>query len=202
MRAKKFLGFLLIFALIFAVNLDAAYAKRKKRSKKPSGVAEMQPVKDKDYKYNNKAAQIKSIVKLFKETNPRLSNRDAENYADYIIEACDKFNQEPFAIAALIVHESTVNTNAVSRGGDYGLMQVRWKYHKDHIRRSYPAINHAKDMLTHPRENILIGTEIFAGYRGNKDISAGVRGYSAGNSKLVNKVHNTISKLQSYYKKF
>ena len=202
MRAKKFLGFLLIFALIFAVNLDAAYAKRRRHNARPRSDAEMQPVKDKNYKYNNKALQIKSIVKLFKETNPRLSNRDAENYADYIIEACDKFNQEPFAIAALIVHESTVNTNAKSHGGDYGLMQVRWKYHKDHIRRSYPAINHAKDMLTHPRENILIGTEIFAGYRGNKDISAGVRGYSSGNTKLVNKVHNTISKLQSYYKKF
>ena len=202
MRAKKFLGFLLIFALIFAVNLDAAYAKRRRHKARPRSDAEMQPVKDKNYKYNNKALQIKSIVKLFKETNPRLSNRDAESYANYVIEACDKFNQEPFAIAALIVHESTVNTNAVSRGGDYGLMQVRWKYHKDHIRRSYPAINHAKDMLTHPRENILIGTEIFAGYRGNKDISAGVRGYSSGNTKLVNKVHNTISKLQSYYKKF
>ncbi|MBQ8693827.1 MAG: transglycosylase SLT domain-containing protein [Synergistaceae bacterium] len=201
MKAKKFLGFLLIFALIFAVNLDAAYAK-KKRGKKQSSLATLQPVKDKNYKYNNKALQIKSIVKLFKETNPRLSNRDAESYANYVIEACDKFNQDPFAIAALIVHESTVNTKAVSKGGDYGLMQVRWKYHKDHIRRSYPAINHAKDMLTHPRENILIGTEIFAGYRGNKDISAGVRGYSSGNSKLVNKVHNTISKLQSYYKKF
>ena len=201
MKIKRFLGFLLIFALIFAVNLDAAYAK-KKRSKKPSSLATLQPVKDKNYKYNNKALQIKSIVKLFKETNPRLSNRDAESYANYVIEACDKFNQDPFAIAALIVHESTVNTKAVSKGGDYGLMQVRWKYHKDHIRRSYPAINHAKDMLTHPRENILIGTEIFAGYRGNKDISAGVRGYSSGNSKLVNKVHNTISKLQSYYKKF
>ncbi|MBR1419331.1 MAG: transglycosylase SLT domain-containing protein [Synergistaceae bacterium] len=201
MKIKRFLGFLLIFALIFAVNLDAAYAK-KKRGKKQSSLATLQPVKDKNYKYNNKALQIKSIVKLFKETNPRLSNRDAESYANYVIEACDKFNQDPFAIAALIVHESTVNTKAVSKGGDYGLMQVRWKYHKDHIRRSYPAINHAKDMLTHPRENILIGTEIFAGYRGNKDISAGVRGYSSGNSKLVNKVHNTISKLQSYYKKF
>ena len=201
MKIKRFLGFLLIFALIFAVNLDAPYAK-KKRGKKQSSLATLQPVKDNNYKYNNKALQIKSIVKLFKETNPRLSNRDAESYANYVIEACDKFNQDPFAIAALIVHESTVNTKAVSKGGDYGLMQVRWKYHKDHIRRSYPAINHAKDMLTHPRENILIGTEIFAGYRGNKDISAGVRGYSSGNSKLVNKVHNTISKLQSYYKKF
>ena len=141
-------------------------------------------------------------MKLFKEINPALSHRDAESYADYVIEACDRFGQDPFAIAALIVHESTVNTKAVSRGGDYGLMQVRWKYHKDHIRRSYPAINHARDMLTHPRENILIGTEIFAGYRGNKDISAGVRGYSAGNSKLVSKVRNTMSRLESYYKNF
>ena len=204
MRVKKFWGLILIFALLLiAFDVNDAYAKTKRRSRKSHSSKTTQVErKAKAHKHNNKTAQIKSIVKLFKEVNPSLSNHDAESYANYILEACNKYNQEPFAIAALIVHESTVNTKAVSRGGDYGLMQVRWKYHKAHITRDYKAIKHAKDMLTHPRENILIGTKIFADYRGSKDINAGVRRYSSGNTRLVNKVNATMSKLESYYNKF
>lgn len=180
-KKNKFLIFLCVLACLLFVDVNASLAAPKAKKNAP--------------------AQIKSIVKLFTEINPALKSADAKNYAEYILEAGEKFKQEPFAIAALIVHESTVRNNAVSKGGDYGLMQVRWRVHKNNITKKYPAVKQAKDMFK-PRENILIGTEIFANYRGDADLKTGIRRYSAGSEKLVNKVSATMSKLDNYYKNF
>ena len=147
-------------------------------------------------------AQIRSIAELFCRYNRRLSSKQARQYAEYLLQAGDKFKQDPFVLAAMVVHESSANAGAVSRGGDYGLMQVRWSVHKKRIMKDYPQVKKAKDFLD-PKINIFVGTEIFAEYRAaaGPDLRAGLLRYSAGNKKLANKIFATKKELESAQKK-
>ena len=145
-------------------------------------------------------ARIQAIAELFGRVNPKLAQKRTRDYAEYILEAAAKFSQDPFVIAAMIVHESTVRYDAVSRGGDYGLMQVRWSVHKKKIMKEYPHIRTARDILD-PKYNILIGTEIFAEYRAavGPDLRSGLLRYSAGNKKLAGRIFATKQGLDKAY---
>ena len=139
-----------------------------------------------------------NIYALFMKHNPKLSAVNAKKYSELIIEASDKYKQNPYVIAAIIVHESTVNNKAVSKGGDYGLMQIRWKYHKDAVRKDFPKVKDAKDMFD-AKVNIFYGTKLFGEYmkKANNDLRGGLMGYSAGGVKLTTKVLATVKELQS-----
>ena len=52
------------------------------------------------------------------KVNPALKKSDSEKYASNVMEASEKFGQDPYVIASTIVHESTVNNKAISKGGD------------------------------------------------------------------------------------
>ncbi|MBQ9565085.1 MAG: transglycosylase SLT domain-containing protein [Synergistaceae bacterium] len=147
-------------------------------------------------------ARLQVIAELFTRTNPKLTQKRARDYAEYLLQAGEKFGQDPFVLAAMIVHESTARYDAVSRGGDYGLMQVRWSVHKKRIMRDYPNVKTARDILD-PKTNILIGTEIFSDYRAavGTDLRAGLLRYSAGNRKLANKIFATKDGLEKAYQK-
>lgn len=145
--------------------------------------------------------KAKNIAALFTEKNPKLAAKTAESYASVVIEAAEKYKQDPYVIAAIIVHESTVNNKAVSKGGDYGLMQVRWKVHEKAIKKEYPKVKKADDMFD-VRTNIFFGTEIFAYCASkSKDIEGALMKYSAGSTKLTNKVMATVKELQAKDKK-
>lgn len=144
-------------------------------------------------------AQRESIYDFIHARNKNLSRQTVLRYADYIVQACEKYRQDPFAVTAMIVHESTARNNAVSSGGDYGLMQVRWKVHHKSIKQQYPHIKKADDLFD-PKYNILIGTEIFADYRNKAgDITGGLLRYSAGNRQLVRKIFASMEKLEKLY---
>ena len=138
-----------------------------------------------------------NISKLFTSVNPSLNAKTAKNYANIIISACEKYKQDPYVIAALVVHESTVNAKVISKGGDYGLMQIRWAVHEKSIKKEFPKVKKAKDILD-AKINIYYGTELFA-YCAKKGGSkrGGVLRYSAGNEKLADKVMNTVKELQN-----
>ena len=108
-----------------------------------------------------KNAKAANIAALFTRVNPSLSAKKAQDYATVVIQAGEKFKQDPYVIAALIVHESTVNNKAVSKGGDYGLMQIRWKVHAKAIKQRFPKVKKASDMFD-ARTNIFYGTEILS----------------------------------------
>ena len=138
--------------------------------------------------------RAKNIVSLFTRGNPSLSAKTAESYAQIILEAGQKYRIDPYAIAALIVHESTVNANAVSKGGDYGLMQVRWKVHAKEIQREH-RVKSSKGLMK-PRVNIFFGTRILSEcYAKAGTIEGAIRLYSGGNRKLVSKVTRTMREL-------
>ena len=160
------------------------------------------PVKKNAASARQREARLKSVAELFSRYNRALSSRQARQYAEYILQAGEKFGQDPFVLAAMVVHESSARAGAVSRGGDYGLMQVRWRVHQEAIRKKYPSVRTAKDILD-PKINILVGTEIFAGYRAaaGPDLRAGLLRYSAGNRKLANKIFATKKELEAAQKK-
>ena len=142
--------------------------------------------------------RARNIFALFTKHNPKLNASTAKKYSELVIEASEKYKQDPYVIAAIIVHESTVNNKAVSKGGDYGLMQIRWKYHKDAVRKDFPKVKEAKDMFD-ARVNIFYGTKLFGEYmkKANNDLRGGLMGYSAGGVKLTTKVLATVKELQS-----
>ena len=136
------------------------------------------------------------IYELFTEVNPNLSQSDAKKYSEIVLEASEKFNQDPYVIAGIIVHESTVNREAVSKGGDYGLMQIRWKVHAKAIQQRFPKVKKAKGLFD-ARINILFGTEIFRDCmnKSDDDFQKGLMRYSAGSTKLRDKVTATVREL-------
>lgn len=148
-----------------------------------------------------KTSKASNIANLFARVNPSLGAKRAQDYAVVVVHAGEKFGVDPYVIAALIVHESTVNHKAVSKGGDYGLMQIRWKVHAKAIKQKFPKVKKASDLFD-VRTNVLYGTEIFSDCMNKAgSVNGGILRYSAGNKKLVNKVTNTVSELNGSAKK-
>ena len=174
MKTHRFLLTVILLLILAGTSYPAA--------KKP-------PVPD------NKA---RNIYALFTEANPGLAPASVKKYAEYVIEAAGKFKQDSYVIAAIIVHESTVNNKAVSKGGDYGLMQVRWKIHEKAIKQRFPKVRKASDMFD-ARTNIMFGTEIFADCmkKVNNDVPKGLMRYSAVSTKLRDKVMATVKELRA-----
>ena len=146
-----------------------------------------------------RATEIKrgSIAAFIRRHNRGITQEQAYNYATLIKQACEQFGQDPFIIAALVIAESTARSNVVSRGGDYGLMQVRWRVHQRRIQNRYPHITTAQDILD-PRYNLLIGTEIFTAYRAmmGQDIRRTLVRYSGGSNRLADRVFALASQLE------
>ena len=105
-----------------------------------------------------------------------------------VISAGEKFGIDPKIIAAIIVVESSAKPKAVSKGGDYGLMQIRWNVHKKDIQCRFPSIKAAEDLLD-PSVNVQIGTEIFARYSSQRNTLRGaLLKYSGGNKTMAERV--------------
>ena len=111
----------------------------------------------------------------------KYNRKQAVRIAYFVREAGKKYDIEPEIIASIIVVESGVRPHVISRGGDYGLMQVRYKVHKDKVK----SANHLLD----PKTNIFIGTRIFKQYyEQKKDLRKALIRYSGGNKKMAAKV--------------
>ena len=142
-------------------------------------------------------SKARNIYQLFTKANPKLEAGTVKKYVDIVIAAADKYKQDAYVIAAIIVHESTVNYKAVSKGGDYGLMQVRWKVHEKAIKAEYPKVKTAKDFFD-PKTNVFFGTRIFSegAAKSKNDLRGALMRYSGGGEKITGKVMNTVNELQ------
>lgn len=76
----------------------------------------------------------------------------------YLIKLCEANSVPPELVIAIIEKESTYNPDAVSRGGDYGYMQINKCNHK-WLREAYGVEN-----FLDPYENILCGVMIISEY--------------------------------------
>lgn len=141
--------------------------------------------------------QERNIYQIFTKANPSLSAATAKKYVDIVMAAGAKYKQDPYVIAAIIVHESTVNSKAISKGGDYGLMQVRWKVHHKAIKAEYPKVKKANDFLD-AKTNVFFGTRILSECAAkSKDTMGALMLYSGGGKKVTAKVMNTVKELQA-----
>ena len=145
--------------------------------------------------------KVDAISHVFQQHNKKLDDATANEYASLIENTSEKFGEDPFIIAALVVVESSVKHDALSSGGDFGLMQVRWKVHKNRLIRQYPTIKTEMDMFK-PKENIIAGTEIFSNYRksADGDIERALVAYSGGSSTHWGKVNKVASQIREKYK--
>ena len=130
------------------------------------------------------AASGADIPKLFRHYNKKLSQQQAQSFADLVDKAAERFHVEPNVIASIIVVESSARPNVISKGGDYGLMQVRYKVHR------------IKNLLD-PEINIFAGTKIFADcYKKNHNLRNALIRYSGGNKTMARRVLNVLRQLE------
>ena len=129
------------------------------------------------------------ISALFAKYNPQ----QAKEIAEIVRNTAEAQSINPNIIAAMIVHESGVRPKVISKGGDYGLMQIRWRVH----RRTYGEIRTSAAPLFDPMTNIKIGTDIFARYYAKKKTLKGaLLRYSGGNNAYARKVLKTFGALE------
>ena len=165
----------------------------------PISISLMKP----DDKIYSESFKVNAISHVFLQHNKQLDNETASEYASIIKNTSDKFGEDPFIIAALVVVESTVKHDALSKSGDFGLMQIRWRVHKNKLIKKYPTIKTESDMFK-PKENIMAGTEIFSSYRksADGDIRRAMVAYSGGSSTHWTKVNNVVSQIKAKYNEF
>lgn len=146
-------------------------------------------------------AAVRAIADTFTEYNRKLSMSTAKEYAKHVMDASLKFKEDPFVVAALVIVESTVKANAYSNG-NYGLMQIRWKSHKNELVKKFPGIRREKDLFK-PRENIMAGVEILSEYKSKSvDIAAALKKYSGGSSSHFSKVQRYVREMETKAKKY
>ena len=133
-------------------------------------------------------ATRQSISRLFMSYNRKLSRTQANYFADLTFEAGAKYHTSPALIAAIIVCESSARPNVISKGGDYGLMQIHYSAHKDKISKRSDLFN--------PRINIFLGTRIFAQYRKGRTLKAALTRYSGGSKSYARKVIRTLRNIE------
>jgi hypothetical protein len=165
----------------------------------PISIPLMKPVEE----VFNESLKVNAISHVFKQHNNLLDNETANEYASIIKSTSEEFGEDPFIIAALVIVESRVKHDALSKGGDFGLMQIRWRVHKNKLIQKYSTINTESDMFK-PKENIMAGTEIFSNYRksADGDIQRAMVAYSGGSSTHWTKVNKVVSQIRAKYIEF
>ena len=177
------------------LKTDAISYVNKQQNRKLDSVAAKEVV--------NENLQIDAISYVLKQHNRYLDSVTAIEYAKIIKSTSEKYGEDPFVIAALIVVESRAKHDAKSKDGDFGLMQVRWRVHKNKLIQKFPTINTESDMFK-PVENILAGTEILSNYKkyANGDIEIAMKAYSGGSSTHWAKVYRVVEKIRIKYNEF
>ena len=121
----------------------------------------------------------------------KYNKAQAGAFAAIVREAGKEYGIEPEIIASIIVVESGARPSVISKGGDYGLMQVRYKVHAD-------KVSSANELLD-PKTNVFVGTEIFSQYyRQKKTLHGALVRYSGGNQKMAAKVLRVLKNEYGY----
>lgn len=126
-----------------------------------------------------------------------------DDLQDYIRELCEERNIDMRIILALIETESSFRADVISKGGDYGLMQINSEYH-EYFSEKYGVV----DFLD-PYENVYCGISIFAEHLDKyQDIHRALMAYNMGatGAKRVwdSGIHSTkySEKILAIYEKY
>ena len=121
----------------------------------------------------------------------KYNKEQASAFAAIVREAGKEYGIEPEIIASIIVIESGARPCVISKGGDYGLMQVRYEVHSD-------KVGSANELLD-PKTNVFVGTKIFSQYyRQKKSLHGALVRYSGGNRKMAERVLRILKNEYGY----
>ena len=103
---------------------------------------------------NDLPYKTQAIEAYFLRKNPGVSKTNAAQYARLVEKWSSHYALDPFLVASILVKESTVKVQAVSKG-NYGLMQINWKANGPWIVKTFP-IRSTKELME-PSNNIRMG---------------------------------------------
>jgi len=131
---------------------------------------------------------------------PNVGQRDAHQIAKGIVDASIIYKVNPRVILAVAQVESSFRPHIVSQKGAIGVMQIRWKVHKDNI--SDLAYNRRD--LFHPYLNVICGTRILKQYGINKHFRRALMKYFGDTGwrgrAYVRKVIKAIREFDEWFK--
>jgi hypothetical protein len=123
-------------------------------------------------------------------TGSRLGNHEATRYAFLIYCSSQLYGTDPLEIIALIMAESSFESNSVNRSsGDYGLGQVNWKYW------GKPNGLTPQELLD-PAVNIVLTCHIYRYY--GFDFAKYHNGDGKGNPGYIENLKSILSELRTF----
>jgi hypothetical protein len=131
--------------------------------------------------------ELKKSAKLLKKYNPTLDDLTTVRYA-YKIFQCSDEHVSPDILTALIVVESSADSEAVSSKGALGLTQVMpniWKYDKK--------------TLKNPYKNIEAGSSILSYYVKKHGLKGGLSAYNSGKKSGAPRYASKVIRLAGLY---
>jgi hypothetical protein len=131
--------------------------------------------------------ELKKSAKLLKRYNPTLDDLTTVRYA-YKIFQCSDEHVSPDILTALIVVESSADSEAVSTKGALGLTQVMpniWKYDKK--------------SLKNPYKNIEAGSAILSYYVKRHGLKGGLSAYNSGQKSGAPKYASKVVRIAGNY---
>ncbi len=163
-----------------------------KENKKKPYKEEFLPAKVFTKKENSSSESLtdESIISLIiKKLQPKLSNQEAKNISKLIITNSKKGELDPYWMLSMMYTESRFDTNAISKKGARGLMQL--------IPSTAKIYGVSKEQLHEPSKNIEAGFKYYI-YLKNKygDRKIATIAYNQGQGNVNRGTYNT-----KYYKK-
>jgi len=131
--------------------------------------------------------QLKKSAKLLKKYNPTLDHLTTVRYAYKIFQCSDEY-VSPDILTALIVVESSADSEAESSKGALGLTQVMpniWKYDKE--------------TLKNPYKNIEAGSLILSHYVKKYGLKGGLSAYNSGKKSGAPRYASKVIRLAGLY---
>jgi len=131
--------------------------------------------------------ELKKSAKLLKKYNPTLDDLTTVRYAYKIFQCSDEY-VSPDILTALIVVESSADSEAESSKGALGLTQVMpniWKYDKE--------------TLKNPYKNIEAGSSILSYYVKKYGLKGGLSAYNSGKKSGAPRYASKVIRLAGLY---
>lgn len=113
-----------------------------------------------------------------------LKNMYPTTYREYVYNYAPQYNVDPLLVFAIIKAESNFNTNAVSKSGAIGLMQLL-ETTADETARKLKINYDDKEYLYNAENNINIGTKYFSVlYEKYQNVTIALTAYNAGSGNV------------------
>ena len=131
--------------------------------------------------------KLEKSAKLLKKYNPTLDDLTTVRYAHKIFQCSDE-HVSPDILTALIVVESSADSEAVSPKGALGLTQIMpniWKYDKK--------------TLKNPYKNIEVGSSILSYYVKKHGLKGGLSAYNSGQKNGSPKYASKVMRIAGTY---